>query len=79
MFVILMTTLFYKAVILQGEIWCWSLLELKGLMEVQLYRFLNRPLNCDWLAEYSGQVCYLLSPSTLGALLFGDAIRDSSS
>ena len=26
-----MTTLFYKAVILQGEIWCWSLLGLKGL------------------------------------------------
>ena len=33
--VILMTTLFYKALILQGEIWCWSLLGLKGLiMEV---------------------------------------------
>ena len=29
--VILMTTLFYKALILQGEIWCWSLLGLKGL------------------------------------------------
>ena len=26
-----MATLFYKALILQGEIWCWSLLELKGL------------------------------------------------
>ena len=26
MSVILMTTLFYKALILQGEIWCWSLL-----------------------------------------------------
>ena len=26
-----MTTLFYKALILQGEIWCWSLLGLKGL------------------------------------------------
>ena len=25
MSVILMTTLFYKALILQGEIWCWSL------------------------------------------------------
>ena len=23
--VILITTLFYKALILQGEIWCWSL------------------------------------------------------
>ena len=31
MSVILMTTLFYKALILQGEIWCWSLiLGLKG-------------------------------------------------
>ena len=26
-----MTTLFYKALILQGEIWCWSLLGLKEL------------------------------------------------
>ena len=33
MSVILMTTLFYKALILQEEIWCWSLLGLKGLME----------------------------------------------
>ena len=31
MSVILMTTPFYKALILQGEIWCWSLLGLKGL------------------------------------------------
>ena len=31
MSVILMTTLVYKALILQGEIWCWSLLGLKGL------------------------------------------------
>ena len=31
MSVILMTTLFYKVLILQGEIWCWSLLGLKGL------------------------------------------------
>ena len=29
MSVILMTTLLYKALILQGEIWCWSLLGLK--------------------------------------------------
>ena len=29
--VILMTTLFYKALILQGEIWFWSLSGLKGL------------------------------------------------
>ena len=31
MSVILITTLFYKALILQGEIWCWSPLGLKGL------------------------------------------------
>ena len=36
MSVIPMTTLFYKALILQGEIWCWSLLGLKGL---------NRPVS----------------------------------
>ena len=33
--VILITTLFYKALILQGEIWCWSLLGLKGLTKTQ--------------------------------------------
>ena len=32
MSVILMTTLFYKALILKGEIRCWSLLGLKGLI-----------------------------------------------
>ena len=37
MSVILMTTLFYKALISQGEIWCWSLLGLKGLIET--FRF----------------------------------------
>ena len=31
MSVILMTILFYEALILQGEIWCWSLLGLEGL------------------------------------------------
>ena len=31
MSVILMKTLFYRALTLQGEIWCWSLLGLKGL------------------------------------------------
>ena len=34
MSVILMTTLFYKALILQGEIWCWSVLGIKGLRAV---------------------------------------------
>ena len=31
MFVILMTTVSYKSLLLQGEIWCWSLLGFKGL------------------------------------------------
>ena len=33
MSVILMTTLFYKTLILQGEIWCWSLLGLKRVKD----------------------------------------------
>ena len=32
MSVILMTTLFYKVLTVQREIWCWSLLGLKGLI-----------------------------------------------
>ena len=28
-----MTTLLYKALILQREIWCWSLLGLKGVID----------------------------------------------
>ena len=38
MSVILMTTLFYKALILQGEIWCWSLWGLKGLNCIACHR-----------------------------------------
>ena len=36
MSVILMTSLFYKALILQAEIFCWSLLGLKGLSDTRL-------------------------------------------
>ena len=36
--VILITTLFYKALILQREIWCWSLLGFKRLTEFALHR-----------------------------------------
>ena len=38
--VILITIAFYKALILQGEIWCWSLLVLKGWVcetELKIY------------------------------------------
>ena len=41
MFVILMTTLFYKALILHGEIWCWSLLGLKGLTPSSLFELIK--------------------------------------
>ena len=37
MSIILMTTMFYKALILQAEIWCWSLLGLKGLIKLSLF------------------------------------------
>ena len=38
-----MTTVFYKVMILQGEIWCWSLLGLKGLtgLEIATYTVAN--------------------------------------
>ena len=41
MSVILMTTLFYKALIVRGEIWCWSLLGLKGLKALGFYIFVR--------------------------------------
>ena len=44
MSLILMTTLFYKALILQGEIWCWSLLGLKGLKRIKPAFFMIRVL-----------------------------------
>ena len=53
MSLILMTTLFYKAVILQGEIWRWSLLGLKGLnnllcnMKISDYFWRNSMINLD--------------------------------
>ena len=41
MSVILMTSLFYEALIVQGEIWCWSLLGLKGLKALGFYIFVR--------------------------------------
>ena len=35
MSLILLTTLFYEALLLQGEIWCWSLLGFKGLNKME--------------------------------------------
>ena len=44
-----MTTLFYKALILQGEIWCWSLLGFKGLkvwVEKHIQKSNQHSLDC---------------------------------
>ena len=61
MSVILTTTLFQKALLWQGEIWCWSLLALKGLNDVSflclvpvrryhssMWRFVPR----EWYNDY---------------------------
>ena len=65
--VILMTTLFYKALILQGEIWCWSHLSLKGLirkLHTTLYfQARSRPfvwlLARSWTTQEYGLFCSL--------------------
>ena len=51
MSIILMTTLFYKALILQGEIWCWSLL---GLKELKVTCFEKRSLNNPTIITWMG-------------------------
>ena len=59
MSIILVTTLFYKALVLHGEfIWCWSLLGLKGLTE-QITKFLKTfplpippAINCTHAVEF---------------------------
>ena len=58
MSVILMTTLFNIALVLQGEIWCWSLLVLKGLTSS----------NKDNSANFSGEKNVLWNTS--GCLFF---------
>ena len=47
MSLILMTTLFYKELLLQGEIWCWSLLGLKGLNSLMKRQCTMLYNNCD--------------------------------
>ena len=39
MFLILVTFLIDKALLLQGEIWCWSLLGLKGLILICNHKY----------------------------------------
>ena len=56
MSIILMTTLFYKALILQGEIWCWSLLGLKELSVIltlfQLFELHMLQVKFDFRLEF---------------------------
>ena len=50
MSVILMTALFYKALISQGEIWCWSLVAFKRLTKgVELANWIYKQLTADLL------------------------------
>ena len=58
MSVILMTTLFYKAIILQGEIWCWSLLGLKGLENFHLNLILTCILHRQNSPEWSPPILF---------------------
>ena len=55
MSVILMTTLFYKALILQGEIWCWSLLMLKGLINPKIKIWILICCPCSFPTEVVGR------------------------
>jgi len=48
-----MTTMCYKALILQGEIWCWSLSGLKGLSKEKINeKYAGEDLNFIELALY---------------------------
>ena len=48
MSVILMSGLLYKALISQGEIWCWSLVGLKGITKgVELANWIYKQLTAD--------------------------------
>ena len=62
MSVILMTTLFYKAILLQGEIWCWSLLGIKGLSPPSSI-VLRNPVN-------DANHCHILRPTNLKNAVF---------
>ena len=57
MSLILMTTLFYKALPLQGEIWCWSLLGIKGLNTSKCETCFDQPTAMACFEE-SDKHCY---------------------
>ena len=60
MSVILMTTLFYKALILQGEIWCWSLkrtvTNVSTTSTVVIFTNLKENLKCSkWRSKFQSR------------------------
>ena len=57
MSLILMTSLFYKALPLQGEIWCWSLLGIKGLNTSKCETCFDQPTAMACFEE-SDKHCY---------------------
>ena len=77
MSLILMTTLFYKALILSGEIWSWSLLGLKGLNKLTFFHadinqsevVDNFQLASDWMKSVWKNVNKSKAVTLLGSLL----------
>ena len=70
MSVILMTTMFNKALILQGEIWCWSLLGLKGLKNHYNKTSSNKKLTASSLIRIAICVLFLETASTTEPFVF---------
>ena len=65
MFLILMTTLFYKALILHGEIWCWSLLGLKVLNSIVKNSVRILLINPPWLSLNIKEVAKAVNQSLM--------------
>ena len=65
MFLILMTTLFYKALILHGEIWCWSLLGLKVLNSIVKNSVRILLINQPWLSLNIKEVAKAVNQSLM--------------
>ena len=78
MFLILMTTLFYKALILHGEIWCWSLLGLKVLNSIVKNSVRILLINQPWLSLNIKEVAKAVNQSLM-RLITEDDDRDFDS
>ena len=81
MSVILMTTVFYKTWLLQGEIWCWSLLGFKGLNEkkkdpeqpfLSLRRWLSKWTNSEVILSHTKNQLHVFQQLLLNFTLDGN-------